>query len=540
MSKLVLYVPRLVASLEDRTLSGLLLPFGEPGHTNLGRITASAASRIDIADTVTLNVQHDRNQPVGKAMTLETLAEGIRASYAVLNTRAGDDALLEASEGLRCGLSVEMEPCVVRNGQLVSGTITGTGLVVEPAFANARLAAAELEPVPDTEPEPDALRIVTIDGTELLNVQTVEVSAEAVTITTETEDKTEDVAVLAAAQHKENTMANATVQNAALVASKPEPVTAEKLFATVAQGFKTGSMQAALSDIVPANILGIEQPAFVGEIWTNTAFERKVAPLLSQAPLTSLSIAGWEWGTKPAVGKYTGSKAPIPSNTPTTVAHTKGAQRFAGGHDIDRRYVDFGNTEFIAAYFKAMAESYKRVTDAYVLEQLIASGHNVAAQQRHLLTGAAPADVPTALWLIVEGVSQVIADTDTMPTFALVEADLWKPLLYTKADDVLAYLNAAIGFTGGDLREGFKIVPMATGTLTDPDADGGGADVAFVGKVLVGTKQAATHYELGGSPIRVSALDIANAGVDEALYGYDLVDVTQPKGFVLFDAPAAS
>lgn len=334
-------------------------------------------------------------------------------------------------------------------------------------------------------------------------------------------------------------MSAAQVTNGALVASKPEPVTSSTLFATVARGMQTGRMEAALSDIIPANILGIEQPAFIGEIWKNAPFERKVVPLLNQAVLTNFNVAGWEWGTKPAVGKYTGSKTDIPSNTPTTVAHTKTAQRFAGGHDIDRRYVDFGNTEFIAAYFAAMTESYKRQTDAYALEMLIASGHNVAAQQKHLAASGAPAGVPTALWLIVEGVAQIIADTDQVPSFALVEADLWKPLLYTKADDVLAYLNAALSFTEGTLNGGFKIVPMATGSLADPDADGGGADVAFAGKVLVGTKQAATHHELGGgAPIRVSAVDIAKGGQDEALFGYSLVDVTQPKGFVLLDTPS--
>lgn len=528
----------LTASLADRTLTGVLLPFGQVGRTNLGRLTASAESDIGLADVVPMNTEHVGTAVIGKAVRVEKTADGFTASFAVLPTRAGDDALAEAAAGLRAGLSVEIDPIVTRDGRIISGTITGAALVTKPAFPDARLTAAEDQPVPDLGDDPDSPPRVVIDGETLEHVLDVDVRDEQITITTEA---TEDPAA-PPAEPKEPTMTAALVQNAALVGAGKKKDDAATLFATLAAAHKTGgepALMAALADVVPANTLGIEQPAFVGEIWKNAPFERKVSPLIGSAPLTNFAIAGWEWTTKPQVGKYAGSKTDIPSAAMATAAHTKTAQRFAGGHDIDRRFVDFGNTDFLSSYFTAMAESYKRVSDAYVLEQLIASGHNVAAQQRHLDLDDAPAGVPLALWLIVEGVSQVIADTDQMPSFALVEADLWKPLLYTKMDDVLAYLDAAIGWTEGSVKGGFKIIPMALGSLTDPDADGGGADVAFAGKVMVGTRQAATHYELPGSPIRVSAPDVGKAGVDEALYGYSLVDVTQPKGFVLFDQPTA-
>lgn len=533
----------LTASLDDRTLTGLLLPHGEEGRTNLGRLTASAESALDLADLVPLNVEHKPQDVIGKAVAIEKAPDGLRASFRVLETPAGDVALLEAAEGLRACLSVEIDPIVTRGGRIVSGTVTGAALVARPAFPSARLAAAEDGPVPDlgdddTDPAPETPDVV-IDGEKLPGVESVDIAPEQITITT-TEN---EAPALAASEHnKESDMTAPVVQTPALLGAPKKDETAATLFATLAAAHKSGGepgLMAALADVIPANTLGIEQPAFVGEIWKNAAFERKVAPLIGSAPLSNFSIAGWEWTTKPQVAKYAGAKADIPSASIATAAHTKTAQRFAGGHDIDRRFVDFGNTEFLSSYFAAMAESYKRVSDAYVLEQLIASGHNLAGQQKHLDLDDAPAGVPLALWLIVEGVSQVIADTDQMPTFALVEADLWKPLLYTKVDDVLAYLDAAIGWTEGSVKGGFKIVPMATGTLTDPDADAGGPDVAFAGKVMVGTRQAATHYELPGSPIRVSAPDVGRAGVDEALYGYSLVDVTQPKGFVLFDTPTA-
>jgi len=549
MSKLSLYVPRLVASLEDRTLSGLLLPFGQPGHTNLGRITASQASRLDVAQVVTLNVQHDQTRPVGKAMTLETTPGGILASFHVLHTKAGDDALLEAAEGLRCGLSVEIEPVQVRDGQLVAGTITGAALVVEPAFPNARLAAAELPPVPDlgdtgSVPVP----AVVIDGETLPDVETVEISAETVTITTATAAPANEPANLAASATTEgNTMTQPTVapvaaapavaqvQNPTLVAAAAPANDQNALFAALAAGFAQGltgpRLEAALSDVVPANILGIEQPQYVGQIWAGQPYERRIIPLFDHSDLNSFNITGWDWGTAPTVGLYTGNKTDIPSAAISTVVKSGVLQRIAGGHDIDRKFKDFSNTEFWAAYFAKMAESYAKVSDTYIRDQVVAS-IGAGAQRQHLLTGVAPAGVPTVLWQIVEGCVKMLDDLNVLPTFALVTSDYWKPLFYTKQNDVLAYLNMALGLKEGSLESGgFRLIPVPVGSLTNG---------AWVGKTVVGHKSALNVYELPGSPIRVSAEDIGRGGVDEALFGYAGYMLENAKGLISYDAPAAT
>ena len=74
---------RLTASLEDRVITGMLLPYNEEGRTNLGRLTASADSALTLADLVPLNVEHKPQDVIGKAVTVEV---------------AGDAALLIAPE----------------------------------------------------------------------------------------------------------------------------------------------------------------------------------------------------------------------------------------------------------------------------------------------------------------------------------------------------------------------------------------------------------------------------------------------------------
>ncbi|MBK8445410.1 MAG: hypothetical protein IPL41_01425 [Micropruina sp.] len=539
MAKLTFYTEKLTASKGTRMIAGLLLPFNEVGFTNLGKITATKDSKISISDNVILNVEHQNKRPIGKAEVLQPSDTGVNASFRVLATRDGDDALTEVEEGVRCALSVEMEPVVVKDGKLVSGTITGAGLVTEPAFASARLAAAAAEDVPDLDDEPPTvtptvtLPEVVIDGDKLESVTDVKVSDEKIEVTTAKPDapvKTK----------KEETVmaANATVNNAALVADAGNPADDKNaLFAMLAgvhqEGLSPRKMEAALSDIVPGNILGVEQPQYVGQLWAGVPYERRYIPVFDHADLTSFNMTGWDWadGKEPAVGLYSGNKTDIPSNAVETVAANGVIQRIAGGHDIDRKFRDFSNTEFWDAYFAKMAESYAKVSDTYIRDQAKAA-IPAGAQRVHLLSGGAPAGVPPVLWQIVEGCVKMLDDLGTLPTFAFVTSDYWKPLFYTKQNDVLAYLNAALGFEEGSLENGgFKIIPVPVGSLTNG---------AWIGKTVIGHKSALKVYELPGSPIRVEAEAISKGGVDEALFGYIGYMVEEAKGPISFDAPAAA
>ena len=61
----LLAVGRLTASADDRTLTGVLLPFNQPGRTNLGRLTASADSQLTLAEVVPLNIEHRDTDIIG-------------------------------------------------------------------------------------------------------------------------------------------------------------------------------------------------------------------------------------------------------------------------------------------------------------------------------------------------------------------------------------------------------------------------------------------------------------------------------------------
>lgn len=516
----------LTASLADRTLSGLLVPFNEVGNTNLGKFTVEAGAFKLPRDpsVVTLNLDHDRENPIGRAVVLAEEADGIHATFKFADTDEADAALRDFRDGTRSKLSVEAKGMVLRAGRALAGSIFGAAVVAKGAFPSAALMAADVgdlnEPVPDAEEEPESVE-TDVDALRKalepygltvapLTPETPEASAEElsepITIT-EPEEPEED---------KEAPVANATVPTT-LSASAPgsDSINKETLLATIAGAARTNdsSLMAALQDvkISGANAVGtgVVVPEYVGEVWSGRSFQRKVIPLITNGTLTSLSQKGWRFTTAPEVAEWAGNKAEIPSSIARTEEVTYGITKFAGGWDIAREFIDFGETAVIDRFLSLAADSYAKKSDAKVLNDLVA-GATVGA------VGTSPDGVGLAMGKIVRGALRVIT-ADAVPSYALVAPDVYEELVFTKRDDVLEFLSMSIGLESGSL-DSFKIVPH-TGLAA--------------GTVLVGAKEAAGAYEMSGSPIRVNALDLARGGFDEALFGYISTRIEYPTGLQL-------
>ena len=508
----------LTASLTDRIVSGLLLPYGEVGNTNLGKfsITRGAIRIPRDASVVGANLDHLRESPVGRATSLTDTDAGIVVSYKIADTEEGDALLAEIADGTRTSLSAEVSGIVLRAGKAVAGSLFGGSFVSKGAFPSASLMAADVGETPEDAPEdetPEAL----IERLE------AELAAARAAIDTATEALAEADATTPEPEDKETPlMANATVPNTLSDSASEPSVDRSKtgLFelikaarnmdpAAVAelQTAQNTSMFAALADVKYSGTgalgTGVVQPAWVGELWSGRSFERKIIPLLSTGVLTSMTEKGYRWVTKPEVSIYGGNKAEVPTNSPTTSAYSVDAVRFAGAWDIDRAFYDLGETEVLNSFFSHMVNSYAAKTDAYALTQVLAAATSSVSETY-------PTGVNVGMGRIVQGALNVITAGGT-PTSAIVAPDVYKQLIFTREDDKLAFLSTAIGLEAGSL-ESFRVVPHA-GLAT--------------GNVLVLDKNAATFKELG-SGIRVNALDVARAGVDEAIYGYALVKVDLP------------
>ena len=148
------------ADSERRVIAGRIVTWGEVGNTSQGP-TRFAKDSIELEDDVKLLREHDRSTPLGRATRITELEDGLEASFRIIGTAAGNDALVEAAEQLRDGLSVGVE--VLESEYDSDGTLVVTAsrldevsLVHSPAIDSARVdrvAASEASPEEEAEPQ---------------------------------------------------------------------------------------------------------------------------------------------------------------------------------------------------------------------------------------------------------------------------------------------------------------------------------------------------------------------------------------------------
>jgi phage head maturation protease len=137
----------LAASVETRTIRGLVVPFNVSGNTSAGpvRFNFGAFGDIDPSQII-LNAEHDRTRPLGRGVpeSLEVSPAGISMAFKIAPTNAGNDALVEASEGLRPAFSIEANvgEYTIEKGVMVvsSAKLEAVAHVTNPAFKDAQIS----------------------------------------------------------------------------------------------------------------------------------------------------------------------------------------------------------------------------------------------------------------------------------------------------------------------------------------------------------------------------------------------------------------
>ena len=181
------------ADSNSRTITGTIVTFEETGMASIGKVQFAAGS-IE-PKPVLLNLEHDRSRRIGKTLSIESTDQNMTATFKIASTTAGNDALVEAAEGLRDGFSVEVsfdEYETLKDGtvRILKGELTAVALTSEPAIRSARVesvAATEDETPEDSDSTTESEEQPTTEGDEVDNtvtqaeaVETVE-AAESVT-----------------------------------------------------------------------------------------------------------------------------------------------------------------------------------------------------------------------------------------------------------------------------------------------------------------------------------------------------------------------
>jgi hypothetical protein len=258
-----------------------------------------------------------------------------------------------------------------------------------------------------------------------------------------------------------------------------------------------GALNAALSDVVPANdAQGFLRDQWLGELWTPVAAQRPYVDAMNKATLTGMRVYGWKWETEPVVGDYAGNKTAIPSNPVKIVPVEGNAYRLAGGWDVDRIFVDLGAPGFLEAMFSAAVADYGRKSNEKAGAFLAANATVSTAVVSNLVDALA-------------AVASFLGENGATPSWIAISSDLWSQYLSLTSAEAPWWLS------------------VGAGSVSIKAAGGSVADLKFfvdpglaAGTVLAGDRQAATHFEAAGSPLRVQAVNIPNGGIDIGVFGY--------------------
>lgn len=363
------------ASMEERTLTYKLLPFGEEGSTNVGKVIASKGS-ITLPEDVNvleLNEEHDYKNQIGKFVSVVETDTHLEATVRIVATTAGNDALTLASEGLRTGISVEIANPIIRAGKLISGNLTGAGLVVRPAFKNAQLIAADCGDLNDKDSIMDEK-----------NLEATEVAP--------------------------------TVQAAPIVASNSKVELGALSFEALKEG-GADKLNAALADQLTTSDAGkfYIRDQEVGEVWEARKAARPVVSSLTNKSLTSLTVAGNKKNRTFEVSLWNGNKTEIPSSTFTTELITANAKMLAGAVDVAGELVWFGSADIMADLYEQAVESYAVKSEAQVVTQISAEATAVSGAMGVIAA--------------VDYASQALAGMGAQLSFITVSPDVYSALI---------------------------------------------------------------------------------------------------------------
>lgn len=482
--------------LAARILPGVALPYGVQGSTSAGRVEVDAGAVRIPTDLrrVKLFTEHGRTTPVGYTLTADDGPDQLAMSFRVAATPAGDDALLEASEGVRDGLSVELDNVQIRAGHVTAADLVAVALTSIPAYADARLVASD---TPDEDPAPAP------DDAPAGDDEDDEEEEETMTTTAP------------AAPADETTEARAALPTAgALTAARGDSSGSlirqlGAAFAAVDQGRATrDQLFAALADIKWSDGGGVAgaPSQLLADLWQGVAYQRKIVPNTAHTTdLNSMKVGGFVWSPAPVVAPYLGDKAAVPSNPAKLVWTDFPAVRLAGAHDVDRIYRDFNVPGFWESYWAAMTESYAMQSDQYVVDTIVADG--------------TAAGLATDVWdAIVSGV---------------VAVSPYAGLGQIKVAIAANQIGGLAAGTSQNVPALFSSVFSSLEDLVNATAPGVPDNT-----VLVWAQPAVSVKEAGATPIRVEAINLPNGGVDTGLFGYIAAYVTRAAAVQVYTLPA--
>lgn len=554
-----------LANLDDRSITGLLIPFNEIGNTNVGRFQVEAGV-IELPtdpSVITLNLDHDRFAPVGRATRVWEEPVGVMCSWAIAKTPAGDEALADALDpnGKRRAFSAEFRTGI-KHGKATGGVLAAGALVERGAFPSASVLAADTsDDTTEAADDPTTTREVNEytdeDGATWRRVvetetteQATDTGTETTIVTTITEDETDQAEAAPTEQETEVTASQ-------VVPATQRPQTPG---VTSARATDPQAVFAAIADLLwnPMNRMNDAAPShgvlaalgtlkfggdaaihsggdvirenWLGQLYQGIPYTRQYINLGNLGTnITAGGKAGYTLyrGTEEAPvgnfpGNWAGDGAALNGGVGFTKSHSSTLDRFAFGDKLAREFFDLpGGSEAVEAFFRLVLEDHLVWSDEKALATWVeVAGAPIAPKTYPGVDGH---DYPDTMGMVVQGILAVKAKKDDkrrdVPTFVIANEIAYEELLYTPKELIPEFVTFNTGTDSTGTADGLTLVVGDTG-------------VESTASVIVGAGASVDFDELPGGPLHIDALGIADGTVDKAIHGYLQTFKIRPEAVV--------
>jgi HK97 family phage prohead protease len=474
--------PITAANVSDKTITGIVVPFGREGSTSMGPVIFELGSinEIDPA-SVKLLLEHDARRPIGRAINFSITPGGINGTFKISSTTAGADALIEASEGLRDGLSIGamIDTHEIRDGiiHVTSARMIEVSMVTSPAFTDARVTQ-----VAASEPEDPATE--TIKEIETMSEQPIE--------------EIEIEADVEASKVEASRFGSPIFTQPRALPSLTAGQYAHKMVQAQsgsrdAQAFMTAAGEATTTDNA-----GLIPVPFLREIIGVVDSSRPFVDSINRAalPAAGMSFRIPRWDVLPTVAET--AELATPSDTMTEISDlTVDVVKFAGQQRVSIELLERSDPSYLDELLRGLAASYAQQTDLYAFNEGVVGVGGSGG------TGYVAA--------IADGIADSANVMRFNPNRLVVGATRYAALL-GDVDDAGRPLFNAVGPTTN-----------AAGTNVFSRGNVMGLDLVVdyninPNNILVYPSAYATFYESGTAQVRVNVIDTMT--VEIAVYGF--------------------
>jgi HK97 family phage prohead protease len=344
------------ADAATREITGRVVTWGEQGFTSAGATIFEPRS-IEFGKKTKLLLEHERTRPIGTLKSYEITDTGVDATFHVAKTSAGEDALVEASTGLRDGFSVgvKVDAWDNQDGVMVikAAKLVEVSLVTDPAINSARVsnvaASEQTEQVSEsTDPENNNNEGEPVSDT---TVPAPAVATEAVEAAAAPVQAAQSAPMYTTPRIDLNVTAGQFAK-AQLAASRGDA--------------DARDLVAALAVATVAENTGMVPPTYLRDVIGVIDSSRPFVDSIERAalPTSGMKVFTPKLGAQAIVG-LTAEGAEFASQDTAVTFQEDNVVKFAGAGVLDLELVDRSDPSFLDLYIRELAASYAQKTDAY-------------------------------------------------------------------------------------------------------------------------------------------------------------------------------